>query len=239
VLALRGLRYAYPDGTAALAGVDLRLLPGERLAVLGPNGAGKTTLALAACGALEDLAGRVEVAGEERPRRELRRRVGIVFQDPDDQLFMPTVEADVAFGPANQGLRGRELRERVASALAAVGLAGFESRAPHALSAGERRRAAIAGVLACEPDVLVLDEPTGALDPAARRELLDVLVSLRLAVLLVTHDLPYALELCPRAVVLDRGQVVADGPTREILADGGFMAAHRLELPAGFNPLAA
>ena len=120
-----------------------------------------------------------------------------------------------------------------------VALTGFESRPPHALSAGERRRAAIAGVLACRPDVLLLDEPTGALDPAARRELLDVLVSLRLAVLLVTHDLPYALELCPRAVVLDRGQVVADGPTREILADTGFMAAHRLELPAGFNPLAA
>jgi energy-coupling factor transporter ATP-binding protein EcfA2 len=152
---------------------------------------------------------------------------------------MPTVEADVAFGPAKQGLRGDALRGRVASALDAVGLSGFGSRAPHALSAGERRRAAIAGVLACEPDVLVLDEPTVALDPAARRELLDVLVSLRIAVLLVTHDLPYALELCPRAVVLDRGQVVADGPAREILSDAGFMAAHRLELPAGFNPLAA
>jgi cobalt/nickel transport system ATP-binding protein len=238
-LALSGLRYAYPDGTDALAGVDLSVLPGERLAVLGPNGAGKTTLALAACGALEDLEGRVELGGEVRERRELRRRVGIVFQDPDDQLFMPTVQDDVAFGPANQGLRGEALRERVRAALEAVALTGFESRPPHALSAGERRRAAIAGVLACEPDVLVLDEPTGALDPAARRELLDVLVSLRIAVLLVTHDLPYALELCPRAVVLDRGQVVADGPTREILADAGFMAAHRLELPAGFNPLAA
>jgi cobalt/nickel transport system ATP-binding protein len=238
-LALSGLRYAYPDGTDALAGVDLSVLPGERLAVLGPNGAGKTTLALAACGALEDVTGRVEVGGEARSRRELRRRVGIVFQDPDDQLFMPTVQDDVAFGPANQGLRGEALRERVRAALEAVALTGFESRPPHALSAGERRRAAIAGVLACEPDVLVLDEPTGALDPAARRELLDVLVSLRIAVLLVTHDLPYALELCPRAVVLDRGQVVADGPTREILADAGFMAAHRLELPAGFNPLAA
>jgi cobalt/nickel transport system ATP-binding protein len=238
-LALRGIRYAYPDGTDALAGVELSVLPGERLAVLGPNGAGKTTLALAACGALEDVNGEVAVGGEVRSRRELRRRVGIVFQDPDDQLFMPTVQDDVAFGPANQGLRGEALRERVRTALEAVALTGFETRPPHALSAGERRRAAIAGVLACEPDVLVLDEPTGALDPAARRELLDVLVSLRIAVLLVTHDLPYALELCPRAVVLDRGQVVADGPTREILADAGFMAAHRLELPAGFNPLAA
>jgi sirohydrochlorin cobaltochelatase len=237
-LTLSGIRYAYPDGTDALAGVDLAVMPGERLAVLGPNGAGKTTLALAACGALEDVDGTIEVGGEARTRRELRRRVGIVFQDPDDQLFMPTVQDDVAFGPANQGLRGEALRERVRAALEAVAPTGFEARPPHALSAGERRRAAIAGVLACEPDVLVLDEPTGALDPAARRELLDVLVSLRIAVLLVTHDLPYALELCPRAVVLDRGQVVADGPTREILADAGFMAAHRLELPAGFNPLA-
>jgi energy-coupling factor transporter ATP-binding protein EcfA2/sirohydrochlorin ferrochelatase len=241
-LELQGLAYAYPDGSPALAGVDLSVAPGERLAVLGPNGAGKTTLALAVCGALEDLAGRVTVGGitlARETRAEVRRRVGIVFQDPDDQLFMPTVEADVAFGPAKQGLRGDDLRARVAEALDAVRATELASRPPHALSAGERRRVAIAGVLACRPDVLVLDEPTSALDPAARRELLDVLVSLRLAVLLVTHDLPYALELCPRAVVLDRGQLVADGATREVLADEGFMRAHRLELPAGFNPLTA
>jgi cobalt/nickel transport system ATP-binding protein len=241
-LAVESVAYAYPDGTPALAGLDLRLAPGERLAVLGPNGAGKTTLALAVAGALEDLAGRITVAGvelAETTRKEIRRRVGIVFQDPDDQLFMPTVEADVAFGPANHGLRGEELRARVAEALDAVRMTELGTRAPHTLSAGERRRAAIAGVLACRPDVIVLDEPTAALDPAARRELLDVLVSLRVALLVVTHDLPYALELCPRSVVLDRGQVVADGATREVLADEGFMRAHRLELPAGFNPLGA
>ena len=152
---------------------------------------------------------------------------------------MPTVEADVAFGPANQGLRGDDLRARVASALAQVGLEGQADRAPHQLSAGQRRRVAVAGVLAMRPDVLVQDEPGSALDPAARRELADVLTSLRLTTLLVTHDLPYALELCPRAVVLDRGMVVADGPTREVLGDEGFMRAHRLELPAGFNPLTA
>jgi cobalt/nickel transport system ATP-binding protein len=234
VLSLDGVGYTYPDGSPALAGVSLRLARGERLAVLGPNGAGKTTLALAACGAVE-ASGRIEVAGTT----ELRRRTGLVFQDPDDQLFMPTVEEDVAFGPAKRGLRGEALRERVDEALSAVGLGGLAGRAPHTLSAGERRRAAIAGVLACRPDVLVLDEPTAALDPAARRELLDVLVSLRIALLLVTHDLPYALELCPRAVVLDRGQVIADGATRELLADEGFMRSHRLELPAGFNPLVA
>jgi cobalt/nickel transport system ATP-binding protein len=238
-LDLEGLAFAYPDGTPALAGVDLSVLPGERLAVLGPNGAGKTTLALGACGALDDVHGVVRVGGEVLGRRELRRRVGIVFQDPDDQLFMPTVEADVAFGPAKQGLRGEELRARVDEALDAVRATELAARAPHSLSAGERRRVAIAGVLACRPDVLVLDEPTAALDPAGRRELLDVLVSLRLALLLITHDLPYALELCPRAVVLDRGQLVADGATREVLADDGFMRAHRLELPAGFNPLVA
>jgi energy-coupling factor transporter ATP-binding protein EcfA2 len=225
--------------TFLLRGVDWTVQADHRWVVLGPNGAGKTTLALAACGALDDLAGVVRVGGDEADRKRLRRRVGIVFQDPDDQLFMPTVEADVAFGPAKQGLRGEDLRARVDDALDAVRAGELRDRAPHSLSAGERRRVAIAGVLACRPDVLVLDEPTAALDPAGRRELLDVLVSLRLALLLITHDLPYALELCPRAVVLDRGQIVADGATREVLADEGFMRAHRLELPAGFNPLVA
>ncbi|WP_407697492.1 energy-coupling factor ABC transporter ATP-binding protein [Solirubrobacter deserti] len=237
---MNDLRYAYPDGTDALAGVNLEVREGERVAILGPNGAGKTTLALAACGALEDLGGTLSVAGvglSDKTRTEIRRRAGIVFQDTDDQLFMPTVEEDVAFGPANQGLTGEALRERVDEALQAVRIHELATRPPHSLSAGERRRAAIAGVLACKPDVLILDEPTAALDPAARRELLDVLRSLRLTTLLVTHDLPYALELCERAVVLDTGQVVADGPTREVLADEGFMRAHRLELPAGFNPL--
>ncbi len=237
-LQVSGLQYSYPDGTAALAGIDLTVMPGERVAVLGPNGAGKTTFVLAAAAMLEDHGGTVSVDGET-DRKAMRGRVGIVFQDPDDQLFMPTVEADVAFGPANQGLRGDALRERVAEALAMVGLEDEGGKAPHALSAGQRRRAAVAGVLAMRPSVLVLDEPSSALDPAARRELADVLASLQVTTILVTHDLPYALELCERAAVLDRGQIVADGPTREVLADEGFMRAHRLELPAGFNPLTA
>jgi len=239
---VRGLSFAYPDGSAALAGVDLRVQPGERVAILGPNGAGKTTLILQLNGMLEGGEGEVSIAGTRltpATRKDVRRRVGLVFQDPDDQLFMPTVEADVAFGPANLGLQGEALRARVAEALEAVRMGDTAQRAPHQLSAGERRRAAVAGVLAMRPDVLVLDEPTSHLDPAARRELADVLQSLRLTTLLVTHDLPYALELCPRAVVLDNGVLAADGPTREILADEGFMRAHRLELPAGFNPLAA
>ncbi|HEV3001598.1 MAG TPA: CbiX/SirB N-terminal domain-containing protein [Solirubrobacteraceae bacterium] len=241
-LELRGLRFEYPDGTAALAGVDLVVQRGERVAILGPNGAGKTTLALQLNGMLEPTGGSVAVSGLELSRdtrREIRRRVGLVFQDSDDQLFMPTVGSDVAFGPANLGLKGDALRERVRSALERVRMEDEEDRAPHQLSAGQRRRVAVAGVLAMGPDVLVLDEPTAALDPAARRELADVLQSLKLTTLVITHDLPYALELCPRTVVLDSGIVAADGPTREILADEGFMNAHRLELPAGFNPLAA
>jgi cobalt/nickel transport system ATP-binding protein len=239
-LEVRGLRFAYPDGSAALAGIDLTVMPGERVAILGPNGAGKTTFVLQLNGMLEGADGQVTVGGVEltaRTRKEIRSRVGVVFQDSDDQLFMPTVAADVAFGPANQGLRGDALRARVAEALDQVGLSDQGDRAPHQLSAGQRRRAAVAGVLAMRPDVLVLDEPSSALDPAARRELADVVASLGMTTLLVTHDLPYALELCPRSVVLDRGVVVADGPTREVLADEGFMRAHRLELPAGFNPL--
>jgi cobalt/nickel transport system ATP-binding protein len=241
-LEVSGLRFAYPDGSSALAGVDLTVMPGERVALLGPNGAGKTTLVLQLNGMLEGAVGAVRIGGLElgpRTRKEIRSRVGVVFQDPDDQLFMPTVEADVAFGPANQGLRGDELRARVDAALERVGLSDERAKAPHTLSAGQRRRAAIAGVLAMEPSVLVLDEPSSALDPAARRELADVIASLRITTLLVTHDLPYALELCPRSVVLDNGVVAADGPTREVLADEGFMRAHRLELPAGFNPLMA
>ena len=241
-LDVRGLRFAYPDGSPALAGVDLQVARGERVAVLGPNGAGKTTLVLQLNGMLEGGEGTISVGGlelEARTRAEVRRRVGIVFQDSDDQLFMPNVRADVAFGPANLGLRGDALRERVDAALERVGLQDEADRAPHQLSAGQRRRAAVAGVLAMEPDVLILDEPSSAMDPAARRELADVLVSLRITTLVVTHDLPYALELCPRAVVLDRGVVVADGATREVLSDEGFMRAHRLELPAGFNPLSA
>ena len=239
---MRGLRFAYPDGSPALAGVDLSVAVGERVAILGPNGAGKTTLVLQLNGMLEGGEGTISVGGlalAARTRAEVRRRVGIVFQDSDDQLFMPNVRADVAFGPANLGLRGDALRERVDAALARVGLQDEADRAPHQLSAGQRRRAAVAGVLAMEPDVLILDEPSSAMDPAARRELADVLTSLRITTLVVTHDLPYALELCPRAVVLDRGVVVADGATREVLSDEGFMRAHRLELPAGFNPLSA
>ncbi len=241
-VAVSHLSYAYPDGTTALNDVSFSVAEGERVAILGANGAGKTTLLLHLNGMLEGGTGEVRIGDvvlDQSTRRELRKQVGIVFQDSDDQLFMPTVEADVAFGPGNLGLRGDALRARVTEALESVRLTDQAERAPHLLSAGQRRRAAVAGVLAMHPGVLVLDEPSSHLDPSARRELIDVLRSLQLTTLLVTHDLPYALELCPRAIILSGGAVAADGPTRELLADQGFMRAHRLELPAGFNPWAA
>jgi cobalt/nickel transport system ATP-binding protein len=238
-LEVRGLAYAYPDGHQALFGVDLTVGRGERVALLGPNGAGKTTLVLHLNGILTAGAGSVTVAGLPVVKRhfaEIRRRVGIVFQDPDDQLFMPTVREDVAFGPAASGLRGPALESRVVTALTRVGMAAYADRPPHHLSFGQRRRVAVATVLAMEPEILVLDEPSSNLDPAARRELADVLRSLDLTVLMVTHDLPYALELCPRAVILSEGVIAAHGPTRALLGDDTLMRAHRLELPFGFDP---
>jgi cobalt/nickel transport system ATP-binding protein len=241
-LRIAGLHFAYPDGSVALGGVDLTVAPGERVALLGPNGAGKTTLVLHLNGILHGGAGTVEVAGtpvDPRDRAgvaEIRRRVGIVFQDPDDQLFMPTVAEDVAFGPANLGVRGDELRARVDEALAAVDMAAHRDQVPHHLSFGQRRRVAVATVLAMRPEVLVLDEPSSNLDPASRRELARIIESLPVTVLMVTHDLPYALELCPRSVILDAGRIVADGATRNLLADRELLAAHRLELPFGFDP---
>jgi cobalt/nickel transport system ATP-binding protein len=239
VLEVRGLAHAYPGGQQTLFGVDLHVEAGERVALLGPNGAGKTTLVLHLNGILTAGAGEVRVTGmrvEKQNLREIRRRVGVVFQDPDDQLFSATVRDDVAFGPRNLGLRGAELEARVAHALDQVGMAAYADRPPHHLSFGERRRVAVATVLAMEPEILVLDEPSSNLDPASRRELADILRALDVTVLMVTHDLPYALELCPRAVVLSDGVIVADGPTRDVLSDEATMRAHRLELPFGFDP---
>jgi cobalt/nickel transport system ATP-binding protein len=236
-LDVRGLAFAYPDGHQALFGVDLRIEPGERVALLGPNGAGKTTLVLHLNGILTAGSGSVAVAGlpVAKPHlREIRRRVGVVFQDPDDQLFMPTVGEDVAFGPANFGVTGPALAARVDTALATVGMTAHRDRSPLHLSGGQRRRVALATVLACEPEILVLDEPSSNLDPVARRELAEVLLGLGTTMLMVTHDLPYALQLCPRSVVIDDGVVVADGPTRALLADADLLRRHRLELPFGF-----
>ncbi|MFT3874785.1 MAG: ABC transporter ATP-binding protein [Nocardioides sp.] len=241
VLDVRELSYAYPDGHRALSGVDLHVHAGERVALLGPNGAGKTTLVLHLNGILTPQAGSVSVSGlpVAKPHlQEIRRRVGIVFQDPDDQLFMGTVRQDVAFGPANLGVRGAALDRVVEEALAQVGMVDFVDRPPHHLSYGQRRRVAVATVLAMQPEILVLDEPSSNLDPASRRELADILRGLDVTVLMVTHDLPYALELCPRSVVLSDGALVADGSTYALLTDRELMSRNRLELPLGFDPQA-
>jgi cobalt/nickel transport system ATP-binding protein len=238
-LLVEGVTWTYPDGHPALRGVDLRVETGERVALLGPNGAGKTTLVLHLNGIHVCQDGRVAVDGlpvDKEHTAEVRRRVGIVFQDPDDQLFMPSVREDVAFGPANLGLDRAEIGVRVQEALVAVDMLEFADRPPHHLSFGQRRRVAVATVLAMRPSILVLDEPSSNLDPASRRELADILRSLDLTVLMVTHDLPYALELCERAVVLDAGRIVADGSTGDLLGDRELMGRHRLELPYGFDP---
>jgi cobalt/nickel transport system ATP-binding protein len=240
VLDARGLSYRYPNGRVALDRIDLHVDHGERVAILGPNGAGKTTLILHLNGLLrgsgELEAAGLEVNGENLGR--LRARVGIVFQDPDDQLFMPTVREDVAFGPLNLDLEQGEIEARVAEALTAVRMQAAAGRAPYELSAGERRRVAIATVLAMRPRLLVLDEPSANLDPRARRELLDVLEGIDRTMLITTHDLPLAAEFCERVVILAAGRVVADLPAEEALADEELLERYDLELPAGFDPAA-
>jgi len=236
VLEILDLGYTYPDGHPVLGGLNLTVRRGERVALLGPNGAGKTTLVLHLNGILSPTTGTVLVDGLPVGRstlREIRRRVGIVFQDPDDQLFSATVRDDVAFGPANLGVRGAELAATVGSALNSVGVAELADRPPHHLSFGQRRRVAAATVLSMQPSLLVLDEPSANLDPAARREFAGTVQRLGLTTLMVTHDLLYAWQLCPRSVILDHGRIVADGPTTELLADSDLLAAHRLALPYG------
>jgi cobalt/nickel transport system ATP-binding protein len=236
-ICVENLHYRYPDGRVALDGVDLSIAPGERVAILGPNGAGKTTLMLHLNGVLAATSGTVEISGIPLARktlRDIRRRVGLVFQDPDDQLFMPTVAQDVAFGPANFGVTGDQLAARVSAALKIVSMTEHADRSPAHLSGGQRRRAALATVLACEPEILVLDEPSANLDPVARRELAETLAALPATMVIVTHDLPYAAQLCDRAIVLDHGVVVADDTVTAVLSDSELLAAHRLELPWGF-----
>lgn len=237
-IAVDDLSFSFPNGATVLDHLSLTIDRGERVALLGPNGAGKTTLSLHLNGIHEIQSGTIEIGGlpvNETNLAEVRRRVGMVFQDANDQLFMPTVREDVEFGPANLGLSEAERAARVDEALAAVEATHLADRAPHHLSGGEKRRVAVATVLSMHPELLVLDEPTSGLDPAGRRELADLLVTLDLTQVVITHDLPFALEICPRSVIVSNGSVVADGKTADILADTELLAAHRLELPFGFD----
>lgn len=236
VIAIDNLSFAYPDGRPALRGVSLTIAPGEKIALVGPNGAGKSTLMLHLNGILGGRDAPVRVDGLPPTKENLpiiRGKVGLVFQNPDDQLFSPTVFEDVAFGPLHLGLPEAEVRRRAERALAQVGLAGFEDRLPHHLSLGQKKRVAIATVLSMEPEILVLDEPTAGLDPRGRRLLIDLLRDLPWTMLVSTHDIRLVSELFPRTVVMDEGLVVADGPTAVLLADVPFLEAHGLESPFG------
>lgn len=230
----RDLCFSYPDGTQALRDISVRILPGEAVGVVGANGAGKSTFLLHTNGTLLPTSGSVVVRGIEvdaRTRAQARRHVGFVFQDPDDQLFMPTVLEDVAFGPANLGLSASEAVLRARQALSRVGAEHLESKAPHQLSGGQKSAVAIAGVLAMDPDILVLDEPAAYLDPKSRRALIVLLKTLTHTRLIAAHDLDLILDVCPRCIVLGAGRVVADGPTREIFGDARLLADWHLEPP--------
>ena len=230
---IRGLHYTYPDGTPALRGVDLQLRQGLKGALVGRNGVGKSTLLLHLNGILRGQ-GAVRVLGQEvcsTNLKSIRRKVGIVFQNPDDQLFALRVFDDVAYGPLDQDLTAQEVEARTHAALAAVRMTQAADRPPHHLSFGERRRVSIAGVLAMKPELLALDEPTGNLDPQGRRELIHLLQSLPVTQLIATHDLEMVVEVCHLAFLMDAGQMVASGPPRELLAQADLLLAHGLEPP--------
>ncbi len=231
VLSIRDLSFSYPDGRHALDSVSFSVGAGECVGIVGPNGAGKSTLLLHLNGILRAGDGAVKVLGQSVVSVNLkwvRSKVGLVFQDPDDQLFSPTVFEDVAFGPINMGCEEQDVNESVARALEEVGMAGFEKRSSHHLSFGERKRISLATVLAMEPEILVLDEPTSGLDPAGRWSLIELLRGLPVTKIVASHDMDLVGALCDRVIILHSGRVVADGPAEEVLGDRKLLAAHGL-----------
>ncbi len=231
---VKDLKYHYPDGTAALQGVSFLLTHGEAVAIIGANGAGKSTLLLHLNGCLMPQAGEVRIGGlplNKNTLSHVRRTVGMVFQDPDDQLFMPIVYDDVAFGPLNLGLPPAEVDQLVKDSLARVGASHLQDRPPYRLSGGEKRAVAIASVLAMSPDILVMDEPSAALDPKTRRQLIELLKTFKHTRIIATHDLDLVLDLCSRTIILKDGQVAADGPTLDILQNEELLASSSLEKP--------
>jgi cobalt/nickel transport system ATP-binding protein len=234
IIEVDDLSYSYPDGNQVLKGISFRITHGEKVALVGANGAGKSTLLLQFNGCLLPEAGRVRI-GEmpvtKKTLKHVRRTVGLIFQDPDDQLFMPLVYDDVAFGPLNLGLSPEEVERQVTKALSAVGALHLKDRPPYHLSGGEKRAVAIAAVLSLTPAILVMDEPSSNLDPKTRRQLIELLKTFEHTLIIATHDLDLVLDLCPRTIVLKEGRIAADGSTREIMQDEDLLESCNLEKP--------
>jgi cobalt/nickel transport system ATP-binding protein len=238
-LEVLGATYVYADGTAALSKVSFTVSPGEVIGLVGPSGAGKSTLLMALLGLLRLQRGEVRIGGTTlapRSQKALRQRVGLVFQNPDDQLFMPTLFDDVAFGLRQQGVAGEEIERRVQKVLADRGLDGLGKKFPGHLSGGQKRLASLGAVLVMEPQILLLDEPSSNLDPRSRRQLISQLAALETTQLIATHDLEMVIELCTRVLVLDEGQLIAKGAPRVVLGDASLMEAHSLEVPHSLLP---
>lgn len=233
VIEIRDLSFKYPDGKLALKNINLDIYNGESVAIIGPNGAGKSTLLLHLNGIFYG-SGNVKILGMQAIKeniKEIRKKVGLVFQEPDDQLFMPTVFDDVAFGPLNMRMSKEEVLTRVKDALAKVGMSNYEERFSHHLSVGEKKRIAIATVLSMEPQILVLDEPTSNLDPRAKREIIKLLNSINITKIIASHDLQFVLNVCSRVVILNNGEKIIEGKTIDILRNEPVLLANGLEMP--------
>jgi cobalt/nickel transport system ATP-binding protein len=238
IVELKDVRFCYPDGTEALKGVSFKIFHGESVGITGANGAGKTTLLLNLNGHLLPTGGEISIGDiplTKKMRQEIRKKVGFVFQNPDDQLFMPTVYEDVAFGPINLGLTPGKVDERVRKALEMVGCIHLMPRPPHRLSEGQKRAVAIASVMAMNPDILVMDEPASNLDPKSRRQLINLLKSFRHTKIIASHDLDMILDVCERCLIIKDGKIVADGPSEEILSNEKLLEENNLELPLSRN----
>jgi len=238
IVEFKNVFFRYPDGTEALNGVNFRITHGESVGVVGANGAGKSTLLQHMNGYLVPTSGTITIGDltlTTKTRREIRKKVGIVFQNPDDQLFMPTVFDDVAFGPLNLGLDEASIRERVRKALGMVNSLDLQDKPPHHLSCGQKSAVAIASVMAMEPDILAMDEPAANLDPRSRRSLISLLKTFKHSKIIASHDLDLILDVCQRCIVIGGGAVVADGPSEEILSNKALLEENNLELPLSFQ----
>src|SRR5512135_708224 len=238
IVEFQDVRYRYPDGTTALNGLSLRITHGESVGIVGANGAGKSTLLMHTNGFLLPQKGSITIGDlklSKNTRQEIRQKVGIIFQNPDDQLFMPTVFDDVAFGPLNLGLSPERTRECVKDALETVGCLALAKKPPHHLSGGQKSAVAIAAVIAMQPDILVMDEPASHLDPKSRRALINLLGHFHHTKIIASHDLDLILDVCKRCVIIQKGKVIADGPAEELLSDKQLLEENNLELPLSYQ----